>query len=59
MDPALEEPVATILWAAPRLMTDVPELIEVSKYAIQFSMIRLLNDYIIVLLICIDYQKYK
>ena len=29
MDPALERPIATILWASPRLMADVPELAEV------------------------------
>ena len=34
MDPALEEPIATILWAAPRLMADVPELAEVWSFLI-------------------------
>ena len=30
MDPGLEEAIATILWASPRLLTDVQELREVS-----------------------------
>ena len=34
MDPALEEPIATILWASPRLMADVPELAEVWYFII-------------------------
>ena len=29
MDPGLEEAIATILWAAPRLQTDVQEMREV------------------------------
>ena len=29
MDPGLEEPISTILWATPRMSSDIPELREV------------------------------
>ena len=41
MDPALEEPIATILWAAPRLMADVPELAEVWSFIIHQKILEL------------------